>query len=73
MGISEGERDIVWLLTSLGDIGVASCVEIVLEGKECEICIRSVLGEDWLYWGVLGSRFSLVLDGGFVCAVPGVL
>ena len=34
----------MWLSTPLGDIGVAGCGEIGLEGRECEICICSLLG-----------------------------
>jgi len=59
IGISEGEPDNVGLSTLLGDIGVAGCGEIVLERSECDICIHSLLGEDWLYW-----------DGGCSARVP---
>ena len=52
--MSEGEHNKVWLSASLGDIGVAGCGEIMLEGRGCEIFIGSLLGGDWLYWGVLG-------------------
>ena len=71
--MSAGERDKVWLSASLGDIGVAGCGEIVLEGRGCEIFICSLLGEGWLYWEVLDSGSSLLLEGEFACSVPGVL
>ena len=73
IGMSDGERDKVWLSTSLDDIGVAGCGEIVFEGWECEIFIRSLLGEACLYWGVLASGSSLLLHGELVCSVLGVL
>ena len=71
--MSEGERDKVWLSASLGDIGVAGCGEIVLEGRGYEIFVGSLLGEDWPYWGVLGWGSSLLLEGEWVCSVPVVL
>ena len=71
--MSERERDKVWLSVSLGDIGVAGCGEIVLEGRGCEIIVGSLLGEDWLYWGVLSWGSSLLLEGEWVCSVPRVL
>ena len=73
IGMSEREGDKVRLSASLGDIGVAGCGEIVLQGRGCEIFIGLLLGEDWLYWGVLGWASSLLLEGEFVCSVLGVL
>jgi len=47
IGISDGERDTVWLSRWLGDIGVTGWGQTVFEGCECETCIRSLFGEDW--------------------------
>ena len=63
IGISEEERDEVWLSASMDDIEVAGCGEIVLESTGCEIFVGSLLGGDRTYWGVLGWGSSLLLEG----------
>ena len=66
IGISDGERDKVWLCISLGWTGVIWGGDIVFEYSECPTWIRSLLAGLSLYWGVLGSGSWLLREGSLV-------
>jgi len=73
IGISEGERDKVWLSTSLVILGWPALVRSCWRGRDYEICIRSLSVNDWQYWVVLSSGSSVLLDVRCVGSVPQVL